>query len=170
MHALLLQELNVFNRLELPAGTLLFHGCRERSPHTNRQAQTLDGRRKWLSQSAMYAACYPYADSADLGAPLLWVCKLAVTVPSLQGSQASLKSKSPWDTSFPWKFPNAFEDYAKAILPGTGARALLDHSDGHIYTEVLLTMPAQALRVIEIIELPSKKAEAEALVQKRFNC
>lgn len=170
MHTPLFQELKVFNQLELPSGTLLFHGCREKSPHTNPQAQLLDGSRKWLSQSAVYASSYAFVDSADLGARLLWVCELAENVPSLQGSQASLVSKSPWGSSFPWDFPNAFVDYANAVLPGTGARALLDHRKGDIYKEILLTMPAQALRVVRIIELPADKAVAEALAQKCFNC
>lgn len=170
MHHPLLQELKAFERLELPSGTQLFHGCRERSLHTNRRTQLLDGQRKWLSQSAEYAVSYAYVDSADLGAPLLWVCELAVNVPSLQGSQASLVSKSPWGYSFPWEFPNAFEYYVNSVLPGTGARALLDHGKDDLYKEILLTMPAQTLRVVELIALPADKADAEALAKRRFNC
>lgn len=170
MYHPLLQGLKAFKHFELPAGTRLFHGCREKSLHTNLEGQLLDGRRKWLSQSAVYAVNYAYSESAELGKPLLWVCELAVPVPSLQGSQISLKSKSPWDDSFPWEFPNAFEEYAKEVLAGTGARALLDHSRDGIYGEILLTQPAHALRVAEIVGLPQDLADAVAIAKYRFNC
>ena len=170
MHPPLLAALQAFNQSVLPAGTRLFHGSRERSPHTDRTAQKLTGTRKWLSQSAEYAVSYAYVDQTDLGARLLWVCELIADVPSLQGSQASLMQSSPWAHAFPWEFPNAFGSYANAIVPGLGPRALLDHQKLALFREVLLTMPAQAIRIVEVIELPEEKHEAEALAKTRFNC
>jgi hypothetical protein len=170
VHSPLLQALKNFNQLNLPAGTRLFHGCREMSQDTDRAQQSLRGNRKWFSQSAVYAADYSFYNSGDLGARLLWVCELSATVPSLEGSQRSLVDFSPCDMNFPSEFPNAFEDYAKTILPGTGPRALLDHLIDGIYHEILLTMPSVAVRVVEIIELPNDRDQARRISRDRFCC
>jgi hypothetical protein len=171
LHLPLLEKLKTFSRLDLSAGMRLFHGCRENSDYTKLNEKLLYGHRKWLSNSAEYAVYYAFEnEKKDLGAHLLWVCELVVDVPSIKGDQESLISSSPWSSSFPWDFPRAYEDYAKVILPGEGARALNNHTKGNIHKEILLTKPEQTLKVVEVIKLPASFKEAKALAEKRFGC
>lgn len=113
---------------------------------------------------------YAYDNKGDLGARLLWVCELAIDVPSLHGSQASLMSVSPWAGAFPWEFPNAYHDYAENILPGQGPKGLLDLQRGDLFTELLITLPAITLTVLDVVELPDEKHKAESLVRDKFHC
>lgn len=170
MHQAVLDEVKKFKVKQLPAGTRLYHGCYEGSLYTDRPSGLLAGSRKWFSQSAKLAVSYGYDKNKTEGRPLLWVCKLTVDVPCLEGRQGSLESLWPSWEIFPSAFPNAFEEYAKSVLPGSGSRALLDHFIDGIYREILLTAPQSAVVVVDTIELPPIKADAEALALQRFNC
>ncbi|PWE16089.1 hypothetical protein [Alcaligenes faecalis] len=170
MHLPLLAALRKFGQKKLPTSLKLFHGSRENSPSTDYVNRTLNGTRKWLSQSAEYAVSYAFTDSGDLGDRLLWVCELTQEVEALEGRQASLISVSPWGDMFPWEFPNAFGIYANAVFGTEGPKVLLDHRQDELYKEVLLTMPQAALQVIEIVKLPEDKSAAEYLARYRFGC
>ena len=170
MHLPLLAALRTFPQKKLPAGLKIFHGSREKSLYTNYVARTLNGTRKWLSQSAEYAVSYAFVDPGDLGDRLLWVCELTQDVEALDGRQKSLISVSPWGSAFPWKFPNAFGAYANAVFGANGPKVLLDHWQNDLCKEVLLTMPQAALQVIEVVKLPEDKSDAEYLARSRFGC
>lgn len=170
MHPPLLAALHKFGQKKLSAGLKLFHGSRENSQNTDYVNRTLNGTRKWLSQSAEYAVSYAFVDPGDLGDRLLWVCELTQDVEALDGRQESLMSVSPWEHAFPWEFPNAFGTYANAVFGTEGPKVLLDHWQGKLYEEVLLTMPQAALRVIEVVKLPKEKSDAEYLARSRFGC
>jgi hypothetical protein len=169
LHAPLLEALGKFERRTLPAGTLLFHGSRSGSPHTDAAARRLTGSRKWFSEDAAYAVSYGFVDSDHLGAPLLWVCRTRHEITSLKGSQFGLRNVQPWGAAFPGKFPTHFCDYACEILGGPGPFAFLDHHDGNRYGEVLVTSPEAAIEVIEILPLPPVKTEAERFARERFD-
>lgn len=171
MHPPLIDALSKFARTTLPVGTRLFHGARSRSPHTDLAGRTLLGSRKWASQSAKYAVSYAFVDEEGYGERHLWVCALAVDVPALQGGQGSLLPFSPWGAEFPWEFPNAFGMYASAIMGVAGPVALLDHpGNGGRFREVLLTCPAAAITVLDIVKLPNDKAASENLAFAKFGC
>ena len=170
MHTPLIQALQSFPKSTLPTGMQLFHGGRSKSPHCNETTKQLSGTRKWLSQSAEYAVSYAFNDIGELGSHLLWVCELQIDIPSLEGSQFSLIQVSPWTSSFPWDFPNAFHEYAKTVIPGNGSRALLDHKANNLFKEILITEPVVAIKVVDVVVLPQNKPAAEALAFSRFNC
>lgn len=168
LHAPLLAALGRFERRTLPAGTLLFHGSRAGSPHTDAAGQRLMGTRKWFSEDAAYAVSYGFVDGNQFGEPLLWVCRTLNEIGALEGSQFGLRNTQPWGAAFPGKFPTHFADYASEILGGTGPYALLDHHDGSRYGEVLVTSPEAAVEVLEVVQLPSVKIDAERFARKRF--
>jgi plasmid fertility inhibition factor len=168
LHAPLLSALSKFKRAAIPAGTLLFHGGRSKSPHADPVARKLTGTRKWFSEDAEYAVSYSFVDGDQYGTPLLWVCRARHDIAALQGSQYGLLQSQPWGPAFPGTFPSQFVDYAGAILGSAGPFALLDHHDGERYQEVLMTSPEDATHVVELIELPHSKAAAEQLARERF--
>lgn len=170
MHTSLLAALRNFDKQKLSAGRKLFHGSREKSRHTDYMNQILSGSRKWLSESAEYAVSYAFVDPGDLGDRLLWVCELTQDVEALAGRQKSLIQVSPWKSDFPWSFPNNFGAYANEVFNAEGPKALLDHRQGDLFMEVLLTMPETVLKVIEVVKLPEEKSDAERFARSRFDC
>lgn len=170
LHAPLLQAMRAFRPGTLPAGMQLFHGSNVKSPYTDFANQSLQGTRKWLSESAEYAVSYAFNSGDGLGAGLLWVCTLKCDVPFLAGSQSSLKAVSPWDGQFPWQFPNNFGRYAEAILDTGGPICLLDHEDHGRFNEVLIVSHQAVLQIVDVIQLPAEKSAAERYVQTQFGC
>jgi hypothetical protein len=162
--------MRVFRQGTLPAGTLLFHGSNERSPHTDFANSSLLGTRKWFSQSAKYAVSYAFNSGDGLGGGLLWVCTLKCDVPFLAGSQSSLKTVSPWDGQFPWQFPDNFGRYAGTILDTHGPNCLLDHEDDGRFKEILIVSHQAVLQVVNVIQLPSEKSAAEQYALAQFMC
>jgi hypothetical protein len=168
LHEPLLAALREFHPEQLPKDTWLFHGSRERSPHTDYANRQLKGSRKWFSQNLNYAVDYAFTDPGDYGKRLLWKCQLKEDVPCLKGRQSSLVKVSPWNDHFPWEFPNAFAAYAKSILDAPKFVGLLDHFDENIYWEILIAGEFHDLiKVVEVIELPENKDDAKTLVAKR---
>lgn len=168
LHAPLLQAMRAFRQGTFPAGTQLFHGSNVESPYTDFANQSLQGTRKWLSQSAKYAVSYAFNSGDGLGAGLLWVCTLKCDVPFLAGSQSSLKAVSPWEERFPWEFPNNFGWYAEAILNTHGPICLLDHEDDGRFKEILIVSHQAVLEVVDMIQLPSEKSAAEKHALTQF--
>jgi hypothetical protein len=163
LHQPLLDALRSFERTKLSKGMILFHGCNSSSAHTDCENHRLLGTRKWFSQDASYAVDYSCSYSGLPDRKLLWVCEVKTEVPALFGSQFSLKSVSPWDGAFPWKFPSAYEEYARHILETDQSVALLDHKSGDIFGEILITSPSEAIQVIEVREVPDDIASARKL-------
>jgi hypothetical protein len=168
LHWPLLAALSKFKRTSVPAGTLLFHGSRSKSPHADPAARKLAGTRKWFSEDAAYAVSYSFVDGDQYGAPLLWVCRLRHNIAALHGSQFGLLQSQPWGPAFPGTFPSQFAHYAGAVFGGAGPFALLDHYDGERFHEVLVTAPEIATEVVDVVALPQEKAEAERLARERF--
>jgi hypothetical protein len=170
LHAPLLQAMQAFRQGTVPAGTQLFHGSNVKSPYTDFANQSLQGTRKWLSQSAKYAVSYAFNSGDGLGAGLLWVCTLNFDVRFLAGSQSSLKAVSPWEGRFPWEFPNNFGRYAEAILGTSGPICLLDHEDDGQFKEVLIVSHRDALQIVNVIQLPADKSAAERYALSQYGC
>ena len=118
LHPSLLSALSKFSRTWVPAGTLLFHGGRSKSPHADPTAPKLTGTRKWFSEDAAYAVSYSFVDGDEFGDPLLWVCRARHDIAALHGSQFGLLQSQPWGSAFPWTFPSQFADYAGVVLGG----------------------------------------------------
>jgi hypothetical protein len=169
MNANLLNQLSLFKRSVLPKGTILFHGCREQSLHTDKNTKQLGGSRKWFSQSAVYAVSYSFCDSGDLGDRLLWKCELLEDVECLIGSQYSLIAASEMERAFAWRFPNEFESYAQAIFGNTHPKALLDFCfNGVFHKEILLTNPQSLIKALKIQTLPDDKCISKQLALAEY--
>jgi len=176
MHQPLLTALANFDHSKLLAGTRLFHGASNKTNGNNDLFGPTSGAKKWLSENVTTACAFAYDGTwAPDGSTItsvdrcLWVCELTVDVPALIGSQFSLQKYSPWLLSeFPSRFPNEFAEYACEILGSSLSYALLDHIKEERAHEVLVTNPANTLKILERIDLPASKPEAEVYLTARF--
>ena len=176
MHQPLLTALSTYRQGQLLAGTRLFHGSLDRTNGTSDGFNPLSGTKKWLSESIVSASEYAYDGAMDDdGFTLrpadryLWVCEVFANIPALIGSQFALRSLGPWqECEFPHKFPNEFSQYARDIFGSSSSYAFLDFMQKNFMDEVLVTHPANALRILERIDLPESKPEAQAYLTARF--
>lgn len=170
LHQPLLNAMRRFPSRTLPKGTTLFHGSLSTGSFADVEQKLLRGTRKWLSQDVLYAAGYGFTHAWDgrAGHKLLWICETSRDIPGLVGRQSSLVPFSPWDSSFPWMFPDHFKDYADEILGGQGPKCLLDHESADGYGEILLMPPEAGLSIIDVVQLPESKEESDALVREMF--
>lgn len=137
-HEPLLNAITKFERANLPASQIVFHGCATDARDTDHSTRRLFGTRKWFSSNAAYAVDYAgtYGGGCDGG--MLWICQIDRSIPTLIGSQASLKSASPWlPQQFPSKMPSEFERYAQRIFNESGSVALLGHCVADHFEEIL---------------------------------
>jgi hypothetical protein len=168
LHKPLLDKINDFEKVYLSAGTIIYHGSREDSPHTDYEGKNLLGTRKWFSQDLAYAVDYAFYDShAQLGKPLLWKCKLKYDIECLKGSQFSLVKSSPWGGGFPYKFPDNFHKYARQVQGEQLSYLLVDHFSDEKFFEILVASHENLIEVIEVFVLPDNKGTAKkhALVE-----
>jgi len=118
---------------------------------------------KWTTEDTSYACHYSISDGATEDTDLLWVCRLRNNTPALFGSQSSLQEHSPWGVNFSEMFPKAFESYAHHLMGVTGPVALVNRVSMDHFGEILLTVPEEAIEVLEILRLPRNFAQAKKL-------
>lgn len=147
---------------------ILFHGCTDKSGHTNVLAKTLGGDFKWLSEDAVDATDYGFYQGKG-GTPYLFVCKLKTEAASINASQKTLHGFTDWNAAAPWRFPVEFGPIAREALRTKGSIIFLDHrKESGKWGEVLVPDPDKNLEIIDVIALPADKDEARALVRARF--
>lgn len=146
-----------------PAEKILFHGCTERSKHTDIAARRLNGDYKWVSEDPVYAAEYAFYQGKNSGCPYLFVCHLAQDVIALEGNQSSLHKLTDWGSTAPGRFPIEFGPIAKKALRAPEPVIFLDHfhEETQKWAEILIPDPASTLRVIDVILLPKDKEVAK---------
>jgi hypothetical protein len=176
MHQPLLKALSTFRQGQLLAGTRLFHGSLDRTNGASDRFHPLSGSRKWLSERSVLAGTYAFdGESNDNGVThvpadrYLWICEVITNVPALIGIQYDISKIGPWqDWEFPHKFPDEFDKYANTFLGASSSYALIDFMDKEFMSQVLVTNPSNALRVLERIDLPESRSEADKYLEARF--
>lgn len=165
LHQPLINALMAYPRKTLPAETIIYHGSREFSPHTDYANKQITGSRKWFSEHSDYACNYAFYDDSEnknnLGLRLLWVCRLTKDLDSVEGNQFPLAGVSPWRPSqFPSEFPNNFGVYAKASHGLSTPVGFLDHLQNNRFMEVLIADHNQIIEVIDVALLPEDVNQA----------
>jgi hypothetical protein len=150
-----------------PAEKLLFHGCTDKSRHTDVTDKTLAGDFKWMSEDAEYAAEYGLYQGADGGSPYLFVCKLKREAVAIKASQKTLHGFTDWKNAAPWRFPVEFGPIAREAFGTEEPIIFLDHRrESGEWGEILVPDPAKNLVVIDVIALPAEKEKAREFAKQ----
>lgn len=163
LYPALMHKLSSLPSLVLPRGHIVFHGGTSRTRAADLEAGKLMGVCRWTSEDASYACDYGLADGSNDETGFLWVCRLRNDTPALLGSQTSLHGHAPWGNGFASLFPKAYESYAHRILGASGPVAFVNRVSMDHHGEILLTSPEQAVEVLDMVRLPCKRPDAQAL-------